>query len=159
MIRVLFVCLGNICRSPLAEGLFAQEVAQRELATRYETDSAGTGNYHRGELPDTRTRANAASHGLLLTHRARTFVREDFDRFDHILVMDRQNEQRVLALARHKADEAKLRLMREYDPQPGDGQVPDPWFGGEEGFEEVYQILKRSTRQLLNELEGEQAPR
>lgn len=159
MTRVLFVCLGNICRSPLAEGLFAQEVALRELSNRYEIDSAGTGNYHSGELADPRTRANAASHGLTLTHRARTFVREDFERFDHILVMDRQNEQRVLALARTKADEAKVCLMRDYDPQPGDGQVPDPWFGGEEGFEEVYQILKRSTRLLLNALEGEQAPR
>jgi protein-tyrosine phosphatase len=151
-ISVLFVCLGNICRSPLAEGLFAQHVQRLGLQASISADSCGTGNYHTGELADARTRANAASHNLELTHRARTFAKADFAHFDAIIVMDRQNEERVLALASSPADKAKVQLMRNYDPSPGDGQVPDPYFGDEAGFEAVYQILNRSTAALLNTL-------
>ena len=154
--RILFVCLGNICRSPLAEGLFMQAVEVRSLQQRYLADSAGTNRYHTGELPDPRTRQSAESHGLVLTHRARTFVQADYDRFDLIVCMDQQNVQNVLTLARHAADEAKVRLMRHYDPDPADGQVPDPYFGGPEGFEQVYQILQRATQGLLQALESGQ---
>jgi protein-tyrosine phosphatase len=152
--RVLFVCLGNICRSPLAEGLFLHELAQRGIADRYVVDSAGTGNYHLGELADPRTRANAEQHGITLTHRSRQFKVSDFEGFDLILVMDRQNLERVLHLARNGQDEGKVALLRTYDPMPDDGHVPDPWFGGEEGFETVFQILKRSTTHLLTALEA-----
>lgn len=152
--RILFVCLGNICRSPLAEGLFGEAVAAQGLQARYEADSAGTNRYHTGELPDPRTRQNAESHGLVLTHRARTFGPADFDEFDLIVCMDQQNVQNVLALARNAADEAKVRLMRLHDPEPGDGQVPDPYFGGADGFEQVYQILQRATLGLLSRLES-----
>jgi protein-tyrosine phosphatase len=151
--RILFVCLGNICRSPLAEGLFVQELSQRGLEGQFLVDSAGTNRYHTGELPDARTRANAQKHGLTLTHRARTFIPEDFDAYDAILVMDNQNMRDVLALASSDEHRQKVITLRTYDPFPEDGQVPDPWFGGEEGFEAVFQIIKRSTQSLLNALE------
>ena len=156
--RVLFVCLGNICRSPLAEGLFIRAVREAGLQDQYHVDSAGTGAYPGGDLPDPRARRNAASHNLELVSRSRPFMRADFDAFDHILVMDRQNEQAVLSKARHTADEAKVRLMRDYDPDPGDGQVPDPWYGDEAGYEDVYQILHRCIGRLLSALEEQRQP-
>ena len=130
-----------------------QELALRGLESRFLVDSAGTNRYHTGELPDPRTRANAQKHGLTLTHRARTFIPEDFEAFDTILVMDYQNMRDVQALAPSDEHRQKVITLRTYDPTPDDGQVPDPWFGGEEGFEAVFQILKRSTQSLLNVLE------
>jgi len=152
--RVLFVCLGNICRSPLAEGLFLQAVQAHGLQSRYVADSAGTNSGHTGQQADLRTRANAASHGLVLTHRARTFSEADFEHFDSIYVMDRANLTHVLALAHTQAHRAKVALLRTHDPAPGDGQVPDPWFGDEAGFEAVYQLLRRATQGLLVHLQA-----
>jgi protein-tyrosine phosphatase len=151
--KVLFVCLGNICRSPLAEGLFRREVEKLGLQDQFEIDSAGTGDYHVGELADARTRKNASQNGLDLTHRARQFKQKDFDLWDRIIVMDRSNFDNVLRLARTDADKAKIELMRAYDSHPTSEEVPDPWFGGEEGFVEVFDILERSTAGLLNELQ------
>jgi protein-tyrosine phosphatase len=155
--RILFVCLGNICRSPLAEGLFVAEIARKGLQNTYLADSAGTNSYHTGELPDPRTRANAQSHGITLIHRARTFQYADFEAFDRVFVMDDNNLQTVLALAKTPVDRAKIALLRTYDPTPDDGQVPDPWYGGPEGFENVFQILKRTTQHLVLALEKEPA--
>lgn len=151
MLKVLFVCLGNICRSPLAEGLFIEAVEKRGLSHLISTDSAGTNSYHIGELADKRTRANALSHGLELTHRARQFKQADFGNFDLILAMDNNNYHDILRVGEPK-QEKQVQLMREFDPNATDLNVPDPYYGDAKDFEEVYQILRRSTENFLDAL-------
>ena len=132
MTKVLMVCLGNICRSPLAQGILESKVDSGEV----EVDSAGTAAYHVGELPDPRSIATARDHGIDLTsQRARQFVTEDFDRFNHIFVMDRSNEQNVLRLARNASDKEKVHLILN-ETYPGENrEVPDPYYGGDQGFD------------------------
>lgn len=155
MTRVLFVCLGNICRSPLAEGLFKQKVELAGLQERYHIDSAGTSDYHIGELPDPRTRENAEQNGLRLTSRGRQFTKADFGEFDIILTMDRSNYRNVKNLETTLLDEiAEVRMMRDFDLQSPGADVPDPYYGGESGFQEVFDILDRSTEELLRYLEN-----
>jgi protein-tyrosine phosphatase len=137
----------------LAEALFRQAVIDQGLGLVYEADSCGTNRYHTGELPDPRTRTHAATYGLVLTHRARTLSKHDFEVFDALYVMDRQNLTEVRALAPTAELRAKVELLRTYDPEPGDGQVPDPYYGTLADFEVVYQILKRATAGLLGHLE------
>jgi len=149
-IKVLFVCLGNICRSPLAEGLFRQKVVERGLDHYFRIDSSGTGDYHIGELPDPRTRANAEANGLNLTSRARQFTARDYDHFDYIIPMDSTNRSNVLSLDREGLNGEKVVLMRRFDPEDVDADVPDPYFGGERGFQDVFDILDRSTTQFLD---------
>ena len=152
-IRVLFVCLGNICRSPLADGLFRRLVAERGLDDRIEVDSAGTGAWHVGELPDGRMRETARRHGLSLDDiRARRFSADDFEDYDHIFVMDRNNLRDVRALDPASRYGAKVQLFRDFDPTPEDGQVPDPYYGGDQGFENVYAMVERTAHRLLDHL-------
>jgi protein-tyrosine phosphatase len=151
MYRILFVCLGNICRSPLAEGLMAHKLRQLELTEAVGVDSAGTGDWHTGEEADPRSQEVARRHGFWLTSRARQVQISDFYQFELILAMDHQNFQ-VLRNLRPEDARAELRLMRDYDPQPDDGVVPDPYFGGGDGFEKVYRILDRSLDRLLETL-------
>lgn len=151
--RVLFVCLGNICRSPLARALFAEHVSAAGLSDRLLVDSAGTSGLHAGENADPRTLRNARQNGLDFAHKARQFTVRDFDAFDHIIVMDRSNKSNVEALASHPAHFEKVRLMREWDIHAPGEDVPDPWYGGESGFQEVYDILHRSTLELLREIQ------
>jgi protein-tyrosine phosphatase len=154
--RVLFVCLGNICRSPLAEGVFKSLVEQRGLAAHYSIDSAGTGGWHAGESPDERSVAVAKKNGVLLTSRARQVSTSDFEDFDHIVAMDRQNLLDLQALGRGAAaGGARLHLLREFDPEPGDRQVPDPYYGGADGFDHVYAMVRRSCEAMLDALEAE----
>lgn len=148
-IGVLFVCMGNICRSPLAEGLFLARAAQRGVADRFEVDSAGTGAWHVGEQPDARVREVAARHNIILAGRARQVSRDDFDRFDHIICMDEDNRDR---LARRGAPESNLRLLLEFDPTAGTREVPDPYFGGSQGFEIIYELIDSACRALLESL-------
>ena len=156
--RVLFVCLGNICRSPLAENEFRRQVREAGLDGQFEIDSAGTGGYHDGEQPDRRMAATARQHGLEMTGRARQFHQSDFDDFEWIIAMDASNRADILWLARGPADRAKVRLLREFDPlAAGDLDVPDPYYGGGDGFEHVYQIVERSARTLLAELTSDQS--
>jgi protein-tyrosine phosphatase len=160
MIKLCFVCLGNIVRSPLAEALFYQQAVQAGVVDQFEADSAGTGDWHVGEAPDARMRRVAARHGLIYDHRARQFKPQDLDRFDLILAMDRDNRDDLLALARTPEQRNKIRLLREFDPQGGaQASVPDPYYGGLDGFEEVYLILKRSVEGLLASLINSQAVR
>lgn len=152
-VSVLFVCLGNICRSPLAEGIFGKLAEREGLAERFEIDSAGTGSWHVGQRPDERMRRTARRYGISLDHqRARQIDGEDFDRFDHIFVMDRDNLAKVQeAAAEHEAP-PRITLFREFDPEPGDGEVPDPYYDGKDGFERVYEIVERTSRRLLDHL-------
>ncbi|GIV59060.1 low molecular weight phosphotyrosine protein phosphatase [Rhodocaloribacter litoris] len=155
-IKVLFVCLGNICRSPLAEGVFRHLVRERGLEDRFDIDSAGTGSWHVGEPPDRRMRETARRHGVPLDgQRARQFTARDLEHYDHIFVMDRDNLHDVLFLDREDRYGNKVRLFREFDPEPGDYQVPDPYYGGAQGFENVFAIVERTARTLLDRLVAE----
>jgi protein-tyrosine phosphatase len=151
--QVLFVCLGNICRSPTAEGVFRVLVADAGLADDFVIDSAGTGDWHVGEAPDRRMQQAATARGYPLSGAARQVRAADFARFDHILAMDRSNLRDLvhLAPAEHLS---KIRLLRQYDPLGG-GDVPDPYYGGPEGFDEVVTIVERSCAGLLATLQGE----
>lgn len=153
--RILFVCLGNIIRSPLAEHIFAHLTQQAGLADKYVVGSAGTDNYHVGESPDTRMRRVAREYGLNYDGRARQFSPEDFDRFDLIIPMDMNNKSDLLRLTRSPEDEEKIYTMRSFDPQslPTDG-VPDPYYGGVDGFRITYEIVARSCQGLLDALES-----
>lgn len=151
--KILMVCLGNICRSPLAEGILRKLTKEKGIAI--EIDSAGMESFHVGEEPDSRTQKNARSHGLDLSSlRARQFHVDDFGRFDRIFVMDRFNYNQVKSLARSEDDIRKVKFILD-TIYPGEGRsVPDPYMGGENGFEEVYQMLFKSCNKITEHLEA-----
>ncbi len=149
--KIVMVCLGNICRSPLADGLLRKKVDDSGLDV--EVDSAGTAAYHVGNPPDVRMQATAKSKGFPIGNlRARQFVVEDFDRFDRIFVMDKSNQRNVLSLARSKEDEAKVELILNLTHPNLDLEVPDPYYGGDQGFLDVYTMLDVATDVLMGEL-------
>ncbi len=155
MTRVLFVCMGNICRSPTAEGVFRKLVRDEGLEDEIEIDSAGTGGWHVGEPPDSRSAEAARRRGIDLDGAARQFDAADFDRFDLILAMDAENRRELLRVAPDDDARAKIRLFREFDPASnggGDLDVPDPYFGGEQGFERVLDLVDAAARGLVDEL-------
>ena len=153
MRRLLFVCLGNIIRSPLAEQLFSELSRQPGATDKYTVDSAGTGDWHSGQSPDPRMIETAKTHGLTLGGTARQVRPNDLDDFDLILAMDGSNRADLLELARTPGQRGKIRMLREFDPQRDDLDVPDPWYGGQGDFEQTYQIIERSVRGLLEALE------
>lgn len=144
-IKILFVCLGNICRSPMGEGMMKSITDQNPLI---EIDSAGTGAYHIGNLPDPRMIATAAKHGIVLSSRARQFKSSDFQDFDYLIAMDASNRKNMLALSTDPEDKKKIFLMRDFDADFLGHDVPDPYYGGDAGFENVYQIIQRSCQSL-----------
>jgi len=149
-IGVLFVCLGNICRSPLAEGVFRKLVADAGMQDRFRIDSAGTSSYHLGEAPDPRTAAVAARRGVAMEHTARRVRPIDLERFDYVLAMDTDNLERVEALADGRGDRPWIGLLREFDPAaPPGAEVPDPYYGGERGFDNVQDMVERACHGLL----------
>jgi protein-tyrosine phosphatase len=153
--RILFVCLGNIVRSPLAENMFRHLAEQEGLGDKYEVDSAGTSAYHVGESPDPRMRRVAAGRGFEYTGRARQVSRSDLEDFDLVIPMDSSNRDALLELTRNQGQEDKLYLMRQFDPQGGpEAPVPDPYYGGIDGFENVFNIVQRSCQGLLDALES-----
>ena len=156
-IRVLFVCLGNICRSPLAEGVFQNLVRAHGLEPHYEVDSAGTGAWHVGEAPDRRSIDVASRNGVVLSSHARQVAAPDFASFHYVIAMDRQNLSDLQALARRHGGDARIHLLREFDPDPGDREVPDPYYGGPEGFDDVFGMVHRACSALLDHLEAERA--
>lgn len=154
MIRVLFVCLGNICRSPLSQGVFEDLLRREGLEGEVEVDSAGTGAYHIGEPPDRRAQQTASRRGIELDgQRARQIRPEDCDYFDYILVMDRENLENV-GLSCATGSRAKVSLFMDYAPQAGEREVPDPYFGGGKGFEYVMDLIEEASRGLLEEIKA-----
>lgn len=148
--RICFVCMGNICRSPTAHGVMEHLARASGLADKLVIDSAGTGAWHVGELPDPRARAAAKKRGYELAHRARRFTASDFDRFDLVLAMDRDNYDSLQRLARGRTHLPPIRLLRSFDPESPDGaEVPDPYGGGDDGFEHVLDLCERACRGLL----------
>lgn len=157
MIKVLFVCLGNICRSPVAEGVFKELVAKKSLEDIIYCDSAGTAAYHTGSLPDKRMRKTALDKGITLTHCARQLCHEDFTRFDYIMAMDETNFANIrdesLKANGFYLPEQQLYLYRLFDPLRGESLiVPDPYYGEISGFKDVYEIVERSGVQFLDYL-------
>ena len=153
--RVLFVCLGNICRSPTAEGVFRRLVREAGLEDRIGIDSAGTGGWHAGAPPDERATAAARRRGITLDGAARQVGPDDFDEFDLLLVMDRENHAELLRRAPGDEARAKVRFLREFDPASsarGDLDVPDPYYGGERGFDDVLDLVEAACAGLLDEL-------
>jgi protein-tyrosine phosphatase len=154
-VRLLFVCLGNICRSPTAEGVMRGLVEEAGLTGRVEIDSAGTGEWHVGSPPDTRALAAARARGVRLGGVARTVRPSDFADFDLLLAMDRSNLSDLHALAKDEHERAKARLLREFDPasvQVGELEVPDPYYGARGGFDEVLDIVQAACTGLLEHI-------
>ena len=157
MVNVLFVCLGNICRSPIAEGTFREIVKQRGLQAYFSADSAGVMGWHTGDSPDKRTMANAEKHGLKLTHKGRKVNEKDLTAFQHIVAMDEENFEALHTLYYETLQKVPtpdaLFLLRDYDPQRNDqASVPDPYYESEVAFEEVFQIVWRCNNALIDHL-------
>ena len=153
-IRICFVCLGNICRSPTAEACFLDRIEREGLAHRFEIDSAGTAAYHIGKRAHPDTRAEAKRRGIEVTSIARQFVAKDFERFDYVIAMDRENRTNLLRLAPNDEARAKVHLFRAFEPgAPKDAEVPDPYYEG--GFDRVFDICAAAAGGLLEHLSRE----
>ncbi len=154
--RVLFVCLGNICRSPTAEGVMRALVSEAGMEDSVQLDSAGTGAWHVGSPPDRRASKAASARGVELEGHARQVRPEDFEVFDLLLAMDRENERELRRQARDEEERAKVRLLREFDPgsarAAGDLDVPDPYYGAGGGFEEVFELVHAACAGLLEQI-------
>jgi len=153
--RILFVCLGNICRSPLAEGVFRQQVQEAGLSERFVIASAGTGGWHVGSPPDPRMCATASARGVEIGHqRGRHLAPGDLLHHELVLGMDRQNVANIRKLAPRDLPPSRIELFRSFDPEPGTMEVPDPYYGDDRGFEEVFEIVERTSGALLEHIRG-----
>ncbi len=148
-IRVLFVCMGNICRSPAAEAVLLQRLADRGLEHRFEVESAGTGGWHAGEAADPRSRAEGSRRGYRLVTPARQVTTHDFERFHLLVCMDLEN---AAHLVDRGAPDEKVRLLLEWHPEDRHREVPDPYHGGPEGFEHMYDLIEAAIDGLLDDL-------
>lgn len=152
MKKILFICLGNICRSAAAEEVFRTLASKAGLQTVVEADSAGMSDYHEGDLPDARMRSHARRRGYELTHRSRPVCRTDFARFDLLVVMDGSNERSLLRLAATEEERAKVVRMADFLRRHAANEIPDPYYGGAEGFERVLDLLEDACEGLLDSL-------
>jgi protein-tyrosine phosphatase len=150
--RVLFVCLGNICRSPVGEAVFRKKVGNKRLEAEIEVDSAGTIDYHVGELPDPRMREAAGRRGYPLTGRARQISRGDLEDFDLIVAMDRDNQANILQLDPYDRHSEKIRLLCDFIPDSKVRDVPDPYYGGRDGFDRVIDMIEEAAESILEHL-------
>jgi low molecular weight protein-tyrosine phosphatase len=159
-VRLLFVCLGNICRSPTAEGVMRELVRREGLQRTVLVDSAGTGSWHVGSPPDARAREAAAARGLRLAGAARQVAAGDFEQFDLLLAMDAENAGNLRRIAPDEQARGKVRLLREFDPASGgEGlEVPDPYYGAAGGFGEVLDLVEAACAGLLAEIRSGRAP-
>ncbi|MCF8261690.1 MAG: low molecular weight phosphotyrosine protein phosphatase [Melioribacteraceae bacterium] len=152
MVNVIFVCMGNICRSPSAEAVMTKLISDKGLSDKIKCDSAGTIATHTGENADSRMMRHASKRGYDLTSIARQFKMDDFDKFDYIVVMDKYNYRDISAQSRNEKDQAKILLMTDYSGDNSLNEVPDPYYGGAAGFENVLDILEKSCNGLLAEV-------
>lgn len=153
--KILFVCLGNICRSPAAQGVMERLVSEKGVADRFHIDSAGLYGGHAGDLPDSRMRAHARMRGLELTHRSRQVRSSDFDDFDVIVAMDNSNFDRLREMAPSLEDEQKVVRMADYFTQhPWADCVPDPYYDGAQGFENALDLIEDGCQTLLDRLQS-----
>lgn len=160
MIQVLFVCLGNICRSPLAEGIMNQKLREAGLADQVAVSSAGTGTWHLGHAPDERTVRVARANGITLDSIAQHLEEKPFEAYDYIVAMDENNRRDIEDWDREQAHRHKIFLMREFDPEANDAlAVPDPFMGGEEDFDSIFKVLNRSIDAFIQYLEKQEALR
>ena len=152
--KILFVCLGNICRSPAAEGIFKQKIKERELENFFLVDSAGTGSWHVGDLPDRRMRTTALARGIKLTSRSRQIEENDLYQFDQILVMDKDNLEAVKSLTKDDMNpvNSKIKLILSYSKNSQLDEVPDPYYGGQNGFEKVLDLLNDAIDELIDSI-------
>lgn len=151
VVRVLFVCLGNICRSPLAQGVFEDVLRREGLGDEVFVDSAGTGSWHVGHPPDERAQKSASLRGIdLSSQRARRIGPDDCQSFDYVLTMDEENYQTVAALCREGG--AEVRPFLDYAPERAEIEVPDPFYGGSEGFEHVLDLVEEASEGLLEDI-------
>ncbi|MBK9763572.1 MAG: low molecular weight phosphotyrosine protein phosphatase [Flavobacteriales bacterium] len=151
--KILLVCLGNICRSPMAEGILRDMIRKQGLP--WSTDSAGTGDYHVGEAPDNRAQRATKDHGIDISDlRARQFRASDFEEFDVLLAMDESNLKNMIRLAPNANLASKAQLILDHAPEVGTREVPDPWFGEERGFDEVYDMLDRACSKVITHVRG-----
>jgi protein-tyrosine phosphatase len=156
VIRVCFVCLGNICRSPTAEGVFRFLVSEAGLAAEFEIDSAGTAGYHSGEPPDRRARAAGKRAGIPIGGQARQFLAKDFARFDRVIAMDANNAADLKRIAPSPEQAEKIRLMRGFDPAAApNAPIPDPYYGEDRDFDEVLELCRTACEHLLQEIRKE----
>ncbi len=151
MYRIMFICTGNICRSPLAHGLMEKLIKDNDLESHFFVESSGTDAWHSGEQVDSRMRETAKRHGVHLNHYSRQFVQSDLSDYDLLLVMDRGHYREAARKAGNPVKLKKIVMFRDFDPQ-GPGDVPDPWYGDMDGFEEVWMITERTCHALFKEL-------
>jgi len=154
MKKILFVCLGNICRYPMAEAIFNHKIAQMGLSAHFQADSTGTANYHVGEDPDPRTVETVEKNNITISHKGQQFKKNHDSEFDYLIAMDQSNKENML-LELKATDQNQVMLMRDFDPAGKGKDVPDPWFGGMQGFDDVYGILDRSIEELIHYLRKE----
>ena len=152
--KILFVCLGNICRSPAAEGIFKQKIKDRDIEHLFFVDSAGTGSWHVGNFADPRMRESASSRGIELTSRSRKIEEKDLFEFDHIFVMDKENLEAVKLLIKDKLSpiNSKIKLILSYSKDSNLDEVPDPYYGGQNGFDKVLDLLDSAIDVLIDSL-------
>ena len=152
--KILFVCLGNICRSPAAEGIFNQKIKERDLEKFFLVDSAGTGGWHVGNLADSRMREAALSRGIELTSRSRKIQENDLYEFDHVFVMDQDNLNAVKSLIKDSMNpiNSKIKLILTYSKKSQLNEVPDPYYGGQHGFDKVLDLLDDAIDGLIDSL-------
>lgn len=147
MIKIIFVCLGNICRSPLAEAICRKKIKDLNLENSLSCDSAGTANYHVGDNPDPRSVSVSLDHGVPISHKGQQFLEPLAEEFDYWIAMDKANYRDMSDVL--KGEPENLFLMRHFDNEYPDADVPDPYYGGDYGFEKVYQMLDRSIDELI----------
>tara|TARA_B100000579_G_scaffold128492_1_gene103608 strand:+ start:502 stop:972 length:471 start_codon:yes stop_codon:yes gene_type:complete len=154
MVKILFVCLGNICRSPAAEGIFKQKIKDRDLENLFFVDSAGTGGWHVGNLADPRMRETALLRGIELTSRSRKIELNDLYEFDHIIVMDKDNLDAVKSLTQDESNQlnSKIKLILSYSKDSELDEVPDPYYGGQNGFDKVLDLLDNAIEEFIETL-------